>query len=437
MGLWASPRAWAFVGALSTRGAGFVASFSLARFAGATPLALYLATVVAASVVSTPLAQVLFNGGLLSATSAPTAAWARGLFRVVLGMAVLGALPLVLIFVAMHSQVVNEASQLAARDVAWLWVAGVGAVCGQVLTQALTGLLNGLGAQLPTARVTACLSTLLMPLSVPAVWWLGLQGAWIMLLLSSWLPVLVLGALVLRWLQRGWRAVEASGGPDASEAPVAIEADGPAQAMWQQVRSGWPNAVALMAAGAAGWLCSIYLVQRHQGAAGVAVLGVATQWMTLILMPATSWGGVVLRELAEARLRSDARSALGPTLRRLMLRNVLVTLAVAAVVLAASGWLERAYRLDGAGLPALLAVSVLASLVLSANGVLERALITWDRQWALMLISFAGLSAQVACTVIWVERSVQAVQWGLMLSAIVSSGLMLRALARLREGGRA
>lgn len=419
------------MGALSTRGAGFVASFSLARFAGSTPLALYLATVVAASVVSTPLAQVLFNGGLLSATSAPTAAWARGLFRVVLGMAVLGALPLVLIFVAMHSQVVNEASQLAARDVAWLWVAGVGAVCGQVLTQALTGLLNGLGAQLPTARVTACLSTLLMPLSVPAVWWLGLQGAWIMLLLSSWLPVLVLGALVLRWLQRGWRAVE------AADATAATAADDPAQAMWQQVRSGWPNAVALMAAGAAGWLCSIYLVQRHQGAAGVAVLGVATQWMTLILMPATSWGGVVLRELAEARLRSDARSALGPTLRRLMVRNVLVTLAVAAVVLAASGWLERAYRLDGAGLPALLAVSVLASLVLSANGVLERALITWDRQWALMLISFAGLAAQVACTVIWVERSVQAVQWGLMLSAIVSSGLMLRALARLREGGRA
>lgn len=419
------------MGALSTRGAGFVASFSLARFAGATPLALYLATVVAASVVSTPLAQVLFNGGLLSATSAPTATWARGLFRVVLGMAVLGALPLVLIFVAMHSQVVNEASQLAARDVAWLWVAGVGAVCGQVLTQALTGLLNGLGAQLPTARVTACLSTLLMPLSVPAVWWLGLQGAWIMLLLSSWLPVLVLGALVLRWLQRGWRAVE------AADATAATAADDPAHAMWQQVRSGWPNAVALMAAGAAGWLCSIYLVQRHQGAAGVAVLGVATQWMTLILMPATSWGGVVLRELAEARLRSDARSALGPILRRLMVRNVLVTLAVAAVVLAASGWLERAYRLDGAGLPALLAVSVLASLVLSANGVLERALITWDRQWALMLISFAGLAAQVACTVIWVERSVQAVQWGLMLSAIVSSGLMLRALARLREGGRA
>lgn len=419
------------MGALSTRGAGFVASFSLARFAGSTPLALYLATVVAASVVSTPLAQVLFNGGLLSATSAPTATWARGLFRVVLGMAVLGALPLVLIFVAMHSQVVNEASQLAARDVAWLWVAGVGAVCGQVLTQALTGLLNGLGAQLPTARVTACLSTLLMPLSVPAVWWLGLQGAWIMLLLSSWLPVLVLGALVLRWLQRGWRAVE------AADATAATAADDPAHAMWQQVRAGWPNAVALMAAGAAGWLCSIYLVQRHQGAAGVAVLGVATQWMTLILMPATSWGGVVLRELAEARLRSDARSALGPTLRRLMVRNVLVTLAVAAVVLAASGWLERAYRLDGAGLPALLAVSVLASLVLSANGVLERALITWDRQWALMLISFAGLAAQVACTVIWVERSVQAVQWGLMLSAIVSSGLMLRALARLREGGRA
>lgn len=428
MGLWASPRAWAFVGALSTRGAGFVASFSLARFAGATPLALYLATVVAASVVSTPLAQVLFNGGLLSATSAPTAAWARGLFRVVLGMAVLGALPLMLIFVAMHSQVVNGASQLAAREVAWLWVAGVGAVCGQVLTQALSGLLNGLGAQLPTARVTACLSTLLMPLSVPAVCWLGLQGAWIMLLLSSWLPVLVLGALVLRWLQRGWRAVEAF---------EVAEADGPAQAMWQQVRSGWPNAVALMAAGAAGWLCSIYLVQRHQGAAGVAVLGVATQWMTLILMPATSWGGVVLRELAEARLRSDARSALGPTLRRLMLRNALVTLAVAAVVLAASGWLERAYRLDGAGLPALLAVSVLASLVLSANGVLERALITWDRQWALMLISFAGLAAQVACTWMWVERSVQAVQWGLMLSAIVSGGLMLRALARMREGGRA
>lgn len=423
--LWASTRAWAFVGALCTRGAGFIASFSLARFAGPEALALYVSTVVTAAVVSTPLATVLFNGGTLAASASPSAVWSRRLLRASMGLAGLCLLPLALVFVGMQSQVGQAQAGQGVPSMAWVLVAGLSALGGQVMSYGLTGLLNGLGAQLPAARQQAVLSTLLMPLSLPSVYFLGLQGACAVLVLSSWLPVLMLWQLGRRSLGADWRPADGEV-CDASESAWHV--------MVAQLRAGVPNAIALIAAGAGSWYCSIYLVQHHLGPQGVAVLAVATQWTTLILMPATSWGGVVLRELAHLRLQSDSHRRLLPALSRLMLRNVAVTGAVAAVVLLAMHWIEAGYRLQGLGLPVLMAVSTAAALVSSANGVLERALITWQRQWQLMAFSFVGLAAQVGCTLAFISTSLTAVQWGLMLSVTLSGGLSLWFLQRTTRG---
>lgn len=421
MGLWASTRAWAFVGALCTRGAGFVASFSLARFAGAEALALYVATVVTATVVATPLAQVLFNGGTLAATAAPSAAWARRLVRVSTWMGLAWMPVLVILFGWMHGQLGSDAVHGSEAEWPWLMLAGLSSLAGQVFGFALTGLLNGLGAQLPAARQTAVLSALLMPLSLPCVYTWGLRGAVGMLVLSALLPVACQLWLAARWLARHWQP---------GEGDLHGESERPWQVLSAQVKAGVPNAIALVAAGVGSWFCSIYLVQQHQGASAVALLAVATQWTTLVLMPATSWGGVVLRELAQQRLRTDSHQTLWQTLWRLMGRNVLVTAVLGGAVLLAWRWIEQGYRMQGMGLFELMLVSVGAALVSSAHGVLERALITWQKQWHLMLFAFAGLLAQMACTLAFVGRHLAAVQWGLMLSVTLAGGLSLWFLRR-------
>lgn len=434
--LWQSTRAWAFVGALCTRGAGFIASFSLARFAGAEALALYVATVVTAAVVATPLAQVLFNGGTLVATAAPSAPWARRLVRGSVWMGLAWMPLLAALFAWLHGQAGGVAwggASGAAGGVSWAWwlLAGLSSLAGQVFGFALTGLLNGLGAQLVAARQTAVQAALLMPLSLPCVYAFGLRGALGMLVLSALLPLVLQLWLARRWLAAHWQA---------SPGELHDEAESPWGLLSAQVRAGVPNAIALVASGLGSWFCAIYLVQQAQGASAVAVLAVATQWTTLVLMPATSWGGVVLRELAQLRLRADAPQAWWPTVWRLMARNVAVTAGLGLAVLVAWHWIEQGYRMQGMGLATLMWVSVAAALVSSAHGVLERALITWQKQWQMMLFAFVGLLAQVGCTWAFVGDSLAAVQWGLMLSVTLAAGLSLWFLRRLvapAEEGRA
>lgn len=426
--LWHSTRAWAFVGALCTRGAGFIASFSLARFVGADALALYVSTVVTAAVVATPLAQVLFNGGTLVATAAPSALWARRLVRASTWMGLAWMPVLAALFWWMHGQLGGASVDGAGTALPWLMLAGVCSVAGQVFGFALTGLLNGLGAQLPAARQMAVQSAALMPLSMPCVYAFGLHGALGMLVLSAFLPVALQLWLVARWLGRHWQA---------GEGDLHADTEQPWQVLAAQVKAGVPNAISLVAAGVGSWFCSIYLVQQHQGASGVALLAVATQWTTLVLMPATSWGGVVLRELAQQRLRTDSHRTLWPALWRLMGRNVLVTAVLGLAVLLAWHWIEQGYRMQGLGLFELMLVSVGAALVSSAHGVLERALITWQKQWELMVFAFAGLLAQVGCTLAFVDDRLAAVQWGLMLSVTMAGALSLWFLRRVVAHKRA
>ncbi len=402
------------MGALCTRGVGFIASFSLARFAGAESLALYVTTVVTAAVVAAPLAQVLFNGGTLVATAAPSAPWARRLVRASAGMGLVWLPLLALLYWLMFGQLGSTGVQAHEGALPWLMLAGLSSLVGQVFGFALTGLLNGLGAQLPAARLTALQSGLLMPLSLPCVYAFGLSGALVMLVLASLLPLVLQVWLIARWLRHDWQP---------SEGDLHSEAEVPWQVLSVQVKAGVPNAISLVAAGAGSWFCTVYLVQHFQGSAAVALLAVATQWTTLVLMPATSWGGVVLRELTQQRLRPDSQQTLWPTLRWLMVRNVAITGAVGAAVLVAWHWIEQGYRLQGMGLSTLMLVSVLAALISSANGVLERALITWQKQWHLMVFACVGLLAQVTCTLAFVSTSLVAVQWGLMLSLLLAGGL--------------
>lgn len=417
LALWMSPRAWAFAGALCTRGAGFIASFSLARYAGPTVLALYISTVITLSAVTLPLAQVLFNGGLMASTRAPSRDWARQLLQANAAIAGLCLIPLAGVAALMHGEMATRL--LHELDGSW-WAFLIGAFScgvGQVVLFLLNGTLNGLGGQLQAARTVAIVALVMMAVSYPVVRVWGLNGAWAVLTLNTWVPALLLWRLHRKHLKDVWRA------PSAEHLAATQPVASPWQTARVEARRGVPQAGAVMATNLVGWFCSIYLVQETLGVQAMAVLAVANQWLTLSLMPATSWGGLILKEMADLSLSADGRRRLATAVRDQVLRNVSVTLLVAGGVVLASPWLESAYRLNGLGLTTLIAVSALAALFMSATIVVQNALISLNKQWEWMVCAFVGLGGQALCTWLGVAHGVWTVQVGLLVSAVLS-GLM-------------
>ncbi|MFT3857422.1 MAG: hypothetical protein QM742_07975 [Aquabacterium sp.] len=406
-----SPRAWAMFATLASRGSGFVASFSLSRLAGAPSLALYISTVITAAAVATPVAQVLFNSTTLSGTAAPDADWLRRFLRVNLWMATVLLVPICVLFYLMHWDAAASLADGLALSHGWLVAVGISTVAGQIYLSVLTGVLNGMGAQVASARLMAVVAMALMVLSYPAVSVAGVRGAWSLLLLSNWVPVLWQGWLFSRHVRHRWARQVAQDD---------VCSQSPAQAAWHQFRAGLPSVLGLVLTGFAGWFCTIYLVQQHLGAHAVAVVAVSNQWITLMLLPATSWGGVILRELAHQRLTDPAEPAVWRLLRRMLGRNGAVTLLVVGAVLLISPWIEKGYRLEGHSLVALLCVGGAAAMLSAMSGVFERLMVCWERQAYWLVLLVVGLLAQLAFTVAWIDRSVVSVQAGALLAAALT-----------------
>jgi O-antigen/teichoic acid export membrane protein len=420
-----SPRVWALLATLFTRGSGFLASFSLSRLAGAEALSLYISTVITASSVATPIAQVLFNGATLASTAAPSQGWLRQLLRVNAMLAMLLIGPICVCFYLMHWDTAAALSDHLHVSRAWLVAAGLSTVAGQILVAVLGGMLNGMGAQLQSARLTAVLAAVILCTSYPAVAAMGVSGAWSVLMLSSWLPVLLQWAQFRQFLKVDWKR---------QVAMADVHADRPMAIARRHFMEGLPNALTLTVTGGVGWFCSIYLVHRFLGAESVAVLAVANQWMTLMLLPATSWGGVMLGELAHARASNQDRPAVRGLLRRLLQRNVLVTLAVVCVVVIGAHWLELAYRLQGRDLPTLLVISGITAVLGAAFGVYERVFICWNKQVYLVGFAAISLSAQVLFTYVLVQHSIVYVQAGALLSGAMTLALGMWRMRPLLRG---
>ncbi|MEY4763912.1 MAG: hypothetical protein RI907_585, partial [Pseudomonadota bacterium] len=408
--VWVSPRFWAMLSSMSNRGVGFIVSLSISRLINAHSLALYISTVIAAATVTAPFVQMLFNAGTVNGAHRASHAWLRSVLRFELSFAAWVTPLLILALGAMQWGIAYPLAVEAGSSGVWLVLVGVSAVAAQLLVAALGGLLNGMNRQLLSYRTQAVVSMATITLSFPAVWLGGMTGAWLVFMLNSWVPVLLLGALA-------WRVLHEAGPAES----VDQDLPPPRQEAWRQIRLCMPNAVGVLVSGAATWLCTIKLVSMHHGAAGVATLAIANQWMTLILVPVTSWGGVQLRELVDMRRKGGTAGESWRFTRALLKRNLAVTGALVAVVLVLSSVLESAYRLQGHGLVNLLWVSALVALAATGYGVVESLLIAWERQWVLMRLLLIGLMAQVAFTFAFIEHAVLIAQLG----ALVSWGVMV------------
>lgn len=404
-----SPRLWLFASAVLVRGAGFLSSFLISRLAGPFSLGVYSATVNTAAAVVQPVVGAVSNSSTLSAVSVDRLGLRRllmvYLYRVALALLALGV---VLLCILDFSGFGGQAS--GKRAGVWaglLFLAGFAVMAGSLFTSLASGLLAGAGQFVPLAKVLCGASLLLMFCAYPVVIHEGLRGALVLAILSSCLPAALALALVIK---------------------LGLRFPGDATMTWEvawqessrHLRASLPSMGALALNSATNWFCTIYLVERIYGPTSVAVIAVGTQWLTLTLMPVTSWGGMVLNELltADAKIRRNVTSHV---VMRLIIRNLVVTAAVAGPMGIASGLIAKSYGLQSHGLPLVLWINVAISLIASVINVMERLFICQDRQIVWLILSAIGLFVQAMVTIALIDRGL----WSVPLSIVLANALTL------------
>jgi O-antigen/teichoic acid export membrane protein len=192
-------------------------------------------------------------------------------------------------------------------------------------------------------------------------------------------------------------------------------------AAWQQVKLQFfrslPSVAAISVNNGVNWVCTIYLVQSVYGAAGVGVVAVAAQWLNLMLIPATSWGGVSLKALSDAIASGDEKTAWRAS-TGLMRKNLLVTLALAGLIAFASALIAQAYGLSDTDVALLICINAACALVASVNNIFERFLLALDRQSWWLFFSLASVAIQITLTWLFIVKGLWVVAGGVLVAGI-------------------
>lgn len=401
--LWQSPRVWTVLASFAQRGAGFVASFMVSRWVGPSGLGLYAVTVNTAAAVAQPLMSVFSNGATLSAGQIGHQHGLMKLWWVCARVLLLVIFPLFILFV----WGMNSSGVLVQQPVSiWLlWCVGVLIIVGSLTLAIASALLAGIGQFLPLARGISLTALFLISISWPMVAWGGIVGALILAALTS----VAVALTALHHIRRPFipqQEIIQQGTVD------------PTGVVRHHLWASSPGAFALILQAVVSWLCTIYLVQREQGIEALAVLAVSTQWLTLMLMPVTSWSGMVINELI--RSHPDARQGVAWTVVvRLIVRNVAATACVVACISVAALTIERWYGLSDQGLAILIWLNAAPALMGSIFMVLERLYVCRQEQVIWMLCSAAGLLVQLCLTWLWVDRLLWIVPLGLAAGYLV------------------
>lgn len=397
-----SPRVWMLFASLATRGAGFIVSLFIARLAGASALGTYSALVNTAASVATPFAQILTNNSTVTGAESSRSGGddyrlkAQASFLLALLLSAVSAVALLLLY---KFTLGSEASPSPV-----VLAVGMFVVIAQVLGAVGLGFLYGAGEFMLASRISFLAALVLCLAAYPAIQNYGLNGALCLLLLASLFPPVLMGIRVL--------TRDCSFG-DTTESPSVA---------WRQVKSQFvrslPSVAAITVNNGVNWICTIYLVQSVYGAAGVGIVAVAAQWLNLMLIPATSWGGVSLKALSDAIASGDEKTAWRAS-SGLMRKNLLVTLALAGLIALASGLIVRTYGLSDTEVALLICINATCALVASVNNVFERFLLALDRQDWWLFFSLASFSAQLAVTLLFIAKGLWMVPVGVLVASII------------------
>ncbi|MEC5384396.1 hypothetical protein VVD49_01605 [Uliginosibacterium sp. H3] len=391
----------------------------LARLAGAHWLGAYTAVLNTAAAVTSPVSQVLANNATLTAAHAHREGLSQ--FRAhAKGHLLLGTILSLLacmLFAWLQWDVIGGGSR-----VTWglMLVAGCCVASGQVIAGIVQGFYQGAGRFLTAARVTAAVAVSTGVLVLPAVWLGGVHGA----LMVAAIVAIVPGFLLWGGIFRG------SGWNEAGGLPLVKKLEAPLPEALRRLWRACPSVGATGVNAAVNWLCTIYLVQQGHGLTGVGVVAVATQWSTLLLMPATSWGGLTLKALTDS-VASGRPAEVRETIWRQILKNVRVTAIMALVLTLVSGLIAKAYGLADSDLGLLLCVNAAAATVAAANNVFERLLVCLDAQSMWFVYSLMAFAAQLAITAIFIHRGLVFVAVGVLLAGVLQGLLCSMSLRSL------
>lgn len=336
----------------------FLTNVILARYGGAAVLGTYSAILSTAATVVQPVVWSLSTSATLETTSAPDANARRAVTaaHVYWSLLIAGLCGVAFVALQYGTDVSGDSSAHGALGT----LTGLIIVVSLLVTAALQGALYGTGVYKPVAARMIAVASVSALVAVPGVLYLQLVGALAVLSFQY-----VLTPVSLARLAR----------PSATERHQFTQAFGAARV--QLIRSA-PNAVATFISSGTHWLVTIFLVERWYGIAGVGVFSVGLSWLTIELIAVTAWGGLSLRTISEAQASSahDFRLAI----RRVLVKEVCFTGAIAALVGLCAVPLSHVYGLANTPLPAILRLNSLTAVAMAAAITCERSMFCLGQQ---------------------------------------------------------
>lgn len=385
---------------LGSRGFGFLISLGLARTAGIGMLGAYSSLQISSSSPTTPLSLPLANSATLMAAEHTAA---HGLHAVAMAhRRVLMLLALLVIgggcgLVALAHEADSGPLGLGLS----LSMVGLLAVA-QLLTQFAVGLYHGAQRALDCALAIGGTMALGIALCLPVVWWFGVTGALVLAVLTAAGP----GLWLLLKLKPPPGAVRSA----ATEATLRHEAV-------TRIHRALPSVVSTVIRNGTTWFCCIYLAQRYHGHEGVGLITIGLQWIMLMQLPISSWGGRIVSDLGDAGLKGETEFA--QHLWKWARKCVLVTAALSALVALCSPGMALLYKADPWSMAGLMSINALASTLAASTYVYERAAFCLHKQRAWLWLSGGADAVQIVFTLLLAPQSLFFIVTGPVVSTLL------------------
>jgi O-antigen/teichoic acid export membrane protein len=389
-------RVWVVIATVAAQVSAFLVSVLITRTQGIAALGLYSATLNVAALFSKPFISMLeYNGAMLSADQ-PTlrGALLRAHAPALFVLIAIGLAGFVLLAPASGLPNVWNGTYW------WLWLAAVSVMFNHLQSSIAQGLLQGVGVFVRPAQWrlgwTICTTTI----AVPIIGWAGLHGAYMLLALNS-----ITMPLIATWI---YLHPEKPAPARAIRRSEMVSVRVVTRAHLKSV----PNVGTALSESCITWFCLVFLVNKSHGTDGLGWVSLGLQWTTLMLLPATSWGGVTLKRLIDAK-NSGSASTVRRTMYNQMLQNAAITLMVAGGVLLGSPILAAIYKVQWSILWPILAACGFYAVLAAAINVFERLFFCMERQGTWMAVTLLSGVVQCAITYLTVATTVLGVFFGL------------------------
>lgn len=396
---------------LAARGMGFLVSLLISRTDGVAGLGAYSTVMITSSSATAPLTVPLANHGtLMVAKAAPG--------QVILAQLPWFALSLLISLLAGQSMLQASTGQ-AGFPLSSLqtWAICTLLVLGHLLTQWLAGIMHGAHRSRTVALTSGSLTLGCILAAYPVILWQGLPGALGLALVCT------LGPGLCHIAQLGCRTPEKSEGTPKETGTLLR------QEAWGRLKQSLPNMGTALLNTGTNWVCCIYLMQHFHGLEAVGMVALSLQWMMLMQLVVSSWGGKIVHALSVSGgpICHD-HQGLKTEMKRQIKRCVGITAASGMAVTLATPVIATIYKVDAGTLGSLLVINAVASVFAAMNYVYERVFFLMPSQRAWLMVSVFAYTAQLGVTLTLSPVSIMATALGNLVACVITMALIRRHL---------